>query len=557
MRPFPPAPKHLVRRWSRLGLGALAALGAVASLPATASASHHQLAIIQDGSDLSNPAGALQEFRQLGANTVRVVMPWFQIAPNASSTKKPNFNATDPNAYPAANWGIFDEIVKTAQADGLTVDLTLSGGAPRWAEAAAPTGAHANALFFAWKPNAAAYGAFVHAVGKRYSGTFILKGATAPLPAVHFWALFNEPNFGEDLGPQAINRSKTPTSALYYRNLANQGYNQLKATGHVHNTIVIGELAAQGFEYAPPSHNAPEGLPGNFGQTRPLLFLRELYCVDSHFNQLRGSAAKGIGCPTNAAASRKFRSQNPGLFNVSGLSLHPYGQSQSPVSKACNKVDYALFQDIPQVEATMDHLNKVYGSKKRFPIYNTEYGYITNPPARQKPSCGSSYASPATAAYYINWAEYLSWKQSRVSSYMQYLLADPPATAGPYAGFASGLELPNGTHKPGYDAYRLPVYMPHTSFSRNSNEEIWGAARPAPFMKKDGAGTPTVAIQLNGQTIKTLNVTAAGGYFDTKLKFATSGSVRLAYTYPSTNPFLLTSDLGTTVFSRSFNIKVH
>jgi hypothetical protein len=555
MRPLPPAPKDLVRRWTRLGLGALAALGAVASLPATASASHTQLAIIQDGSDLSNPSAAFQEFRQLGANTVRVVVPWFQIAPSPSSTKKPNFNATDPNAYPAANWVTFDNIVRAAAADGITVDITLSGGAPKWAEAKAPASPGANPLFLAWKPNAAAYGQWVKAMGTRYSGHFTPKGATAALPAVHFWALFNEPNFGQDLGPQAINDSSVLTAPMYYRGLVNQGYNALKATGHARNTIVIGELAAQGFEPGPfPKKTG--GLPGNFGQTRPLLFIRQLYCVDNGFHQLRGSGAKAVGCPTTAGASRRFRSQNPGLFNVSGVSLHPYGQAQSPVSKACNKVDYALFQDIPQVEATIDHVNKVYGSGKHLSIYNTEYGYITNPPARQRPSCGPRYGSPATAAYYINWAEYLSWRQSRVASYMQYLLADPPPTAGPYAGFASGLEFPDGTHKPGYDAYRLPVYMPKTSISRNTNAEIWGAARPAPFMKKDGAGTPTVAIQLNGQTIKTLNVTGSGGYFDAKLKFPKSGTVRLAYTYPSTNPFLPTADLGTTVFSRSFKVNV-
>ena len=220
------------------------------------------------------------------------------------------------------------------------------------------------------------------------------------------------------------------------------------------------------------------------------------------------------------------------------------------MSKAGNKVDYALFQDIPQVEATIDHVNRVYGSNKKFPIYNTEYGYITNPPHPH-------YDSPATAAYYINWAEYLSWKQSRVGSYEQYLLADPPPVAKPYNGFASGLDFSNGRHKATYDAFRLPVYMPHTSFSHNSNEEIWGAARPAPFMTKDGAGTQTVAIQLNGQTIKTLNVTGAAGYFDIKMKFPKSGTVRLAYTYPKSDPFLPTTDLGHTVFSRSFKVSVH
>ena len=551
MRLTSPASKALVRRWSRVALGAAVAVAGLASLPATAAASHNQLVIIQDGSDLNNPAAAFQEFRQLGANAVRVVVPWFEIAPSPTSKKKPNFNATDPNAYPAANWATFDAIMRTAAADGITVDLTLSGGAPRWAEAKPPAAPGQNAAFITWKPNAAAYGQFVHAVGTRYSGHFTPKGASAPLPAVHFWALYNEPNFGEDLGPQAINDSKVLTAPMYYRGLVNQGYNALKATGHAANTILIGEFAAQGFEPGPfPKKTG--GLPGNFGQTRPLLFIRQLYCVDNSFNPLRGSAAKAVGCPTTAAASRKFRSQNPGLFNVSGLSLHPYGQTQSPVSKAGNKVDYALFQDIPQVEATIDHVNRVYGSQKRFPIYNTEYGYITNPPH-------PGYVSPATAAYYINWAEYLSWKQSRVQSYMQYLLADPPPIKGvsPYNGFASGLEFSNGSHKASYDAFRLPVYMPRTSFSRNNNEEIWGAARPAPFVTKDGAGTPTISIQLNGQTIKTLNVTGSGGYFDTKLKFPKSGTVRLAYTYPSTDSFLPMADLGRTVFSRSFKITVH
>jgi hypothetical protein len=550
MRHSPPASTALARRWSRIALTAAVGVAALAALPATAAASHNQLVLIQDGSVLNNPTAAFQEFRQLGANAVRVVIPWGQVAPKPTSKTKPNFNATDPNAYPAANWAPFDAIMKTAQADGLTVDLTLSGGAPRWAESPPPSAPHANAAFFAWKPNAAAYGQFVKAVGKRYSGTFTPKRGGGVLPAVHVWALFNEPNFGQDLGPQAINGSQVLTAPMYYRNLVNQGYNGLKATGHAGNTILIGEFAAQGFEPARPSRFAPQGLPGNFGQTRPLLFIRQMYCVDNRFNPLRGSSAKAVGCPTTSAASRKFRSQNPGLFNVSGLSLHPYGQTQSPVSKAGNKVDYALFQDIPQVEATIDHVNRVYGSSKKLAIYNTEYGYITNPPH-------PGYDSPATAAYYINWAEYLSWKQSRVGSYMQYLLADPPPVAKPYNGFASGLEFSNGNHKATYDAFRMPVYMPHTSFSPNSNEEIWGAARPAPFMTTDGSGTQTVSIQLNGQTIKTLNVTGSGGYFDVKMKFPKSGTVRLFYTYPSINPFLPPSDLGRTVFSRSFKITVH
>ena len=61
---------------------------------------------------------------------------------------------------------------------------------------------------------------------------------------------------------------------------------------------------------------------------------------------------------------------------------------------------------------------------------------------------------------------------------MQYLLVDPPATAGVYKGFASGLEFPNGKKKATFFAYRMPFYMPKTSFSRSQNVEVWGS-RPS------------------------------------------------------------------------------
>ncbi len=541
----------LHRRRTTLAVGASLALAVAAALPATASASRSQIAIIQDGSDLFNAPAAMQEFRQLGANTVRVIVPWATIAPSPRSTRKPSFDATDPNAYAKSNWVPYDNIVTAARAYGLTVDFTVTGGAPRWAEGPGVVPGR-NTLFQAWRPNANAYGQFVRAVGTRYDGHFTPNGAAAPLPAVHFWAIYNEPNFGVDLGPQATNGSTVATAPMMFRGLLNAGWSALRATGHAHDTILWGEFAARG-QSGPPSRNAPQGYPGDFSQTKPLIFIRDLYCVSSSYRQLRSGAAKAIGCPTTAAGSRRFRSQNPALFGASGVSDHPYPANQSPVTDGRSDPNYAAFPDIGNLEGVLDRVNRAYGSGKRYDIYNTEYGYITDPPNRRPvPVTGGRYPSPATAAYYINWAEYLSWKQGRIASYMQYLLQDPPQTAGSIAPFASGLEFFGGQPKPGYDAYRLPVYMPHTSFSRSANEEIWGAARPAPFMN----GRQRVTIQLNRKTIKTLTV-GSGGYFDTHLRFGGSGTVRLAWTYPRSNPFLPPGDLGKTVYSRSFQIKVH
>jgi hypothetical protein len=534
---------RLARRCSAYALGATVAVGAAAALPATASASHSQTSIIEDlGAVAQDPAGTLAQFRALGASTVRVLLPWSAVAPR----KRPvGSAATDPRSY--QNWALWDTIDRDAAADGLKLDLTLAGGAPSWGEATPPRSKAFNGADLAWKPNASLYGDFVRAVGSRYSGHFTAAGTSAPLPAIHFWAVFNEPNFGEDLGPQASNDSTAATAPMMYRGLVNAAYNGLRATGHARDTILIGELAAQGFEYGryPKSSG---GLPGNFGQTRPLLFIRELYCVDSAFRPLRGYAASSAGCPTTGGGSARFRRSNPGLFNASGFADHPYAQGGSPASRSGNKVDYATFPDLGTLAATLDSVNRAYGSGKRYPIYNTEYGYITSPP-KSRP-----YPSPAVAAYYINWAEYLSWKSGRIASTMQYLLKDPPPTSGAYAGFASGLETYKGAPKATFGAYRLPVYMPYTNIG-SGPAEIWGDARPAPFMAADTNTPQTVSIQLNGKTIDTVTVRGSTGYFDVRVKFPKSGNVRLAYTYPAGDLFLPVGYSGT-VYSRSFAIRV-
>ena len=470
---------------------------------------------------------------------MRVIVPWALIAPDYSAKHKPKFDATNPNAYPAQNWAPYDNIVSAAKADGLTVDMTVTGGAPLWADGSGipPKGKDPA---FAWKPNAKYYGEFVTAVGRRY-------------PSVHLWALFNEPNFGQDLGPQAINGSRTPFAPKLYRSLVNAGYKALHATGHGHDTILIGEFAARGSTPARPRPGAPQGLPGNYGQTKPLMFIRDLYCLSSNYQQLRGSAAKSVGCPTNAAGSRRFRAANPGLFKASGVSDHPYPDNLSPVRDGRNDPDFATFPDLGNLGRALDRATGAYGAHPHYAIYNTEYGYITSPPR------SSHYPSQQTAGYYLNWAEYLSYKNPRVKSYMQYLLTDP-AGSNPLAGFASGLETPSGVHKADYDAYRLPFFMPHTSFSHSSSVEVWGNARPAGFEKLAGYGTQLAQIQeqIGGawKTLNTVTLNQAQGYFDVKMKFASSGNVRLQWSYP--NDGLLPAGLANkTIYSRTFAINVH
>jgi hypothetical protein len=545
-----------------LALAALLSTLGAASASAPALASGSQIALIQDGNLLvKDPGGTMLTFRKLGAGMVRVIIQWAQVAPRASSTHRPSFNASDPGAYPAANWAIWDEIVRDAKAEGIAVDVVVSGGAPRWAEGGNPPGGWN--VHFAWKPSAGQFGQFVHAVAERYSGTYTPRGASAPLPRVSFWTLFNEPNFGEDLGPQATNGSTVATGPMMYRSIVDAGWSALAQTGHGRDTILIGETTARGMS-GPPSRHAPEGFPGNYAQTKPLLFLYALYCVDSNFHQLRGRAASQIGCPTNAAGSRSFRRQHPGLFGASAYGTHPYPQNLPPDRDSSSDPYLVPFSQIPRLERTLDRLQSIYGSGTRFPIYNDEYGYITNPPARQRVSSGTgNYVSQDTAAFYTNWAEYLSWRAGRIRSFMQYPLEDPTVLSGNSSGgFASGLITSAGRFKPAYEAYRLPLFLPSTTTRRGRTLEVWGAVRPARFAQQD-TGTAQVAqiqFQANSrgpfQTIRTVPVSGPG-YFDVHIAFAGSGTVRLAWTYPATDPFFPLNAAGVTVYGRSQTITVH
>jgi hypothetical protein len=525
------------------------ALSCALAAPSAALASHGQVAILQDDNNLlSNPGPTLQEMRHIGVQMVRMSVRWSLIAPSPNSRTRPAFNASNPNAYPSGSWAPYDTTVREAKTRGLTMMFVPTGFAPLWAQGSnpGPYGASYNSEF-AWKPSASAFGQFVRALATRYSGHFRPPGpGQSVLPRVSNWELWNEPNFGEDLAPQAINGSRVLDSPRMYRDLAGASWNALHATGHGHDRILIGSLAARGAQIV--GANRPgAGLPGTYGMTKPLAFMRELYCLNSSYQQYLGAAAAVRGCPTTRAGYGRFRAHNPALFNASGVSDHPYPSNTPPNRADSGDPSYAEFNQLPHFAQALDRMQRIYGSGKRFPIWNTEYGYITC-----QPTCTHvpRYVSPATAAYYTNWAEYLSWRNPRLASTMQYLLYDPNPTVGTpeYGGFASGLifyrSVLGGQPKPNYNAYRLPIFLPRTSTKRGRQLEVWGGARPAPLAAADTHQPQYVQIEFapgssnSWTTLKTLRVTDRRGYFDAHVAFPSSGSVRIAWTYPATDALL-------------------
>jgi hypothetical protein len=506
--------------------------------------------ILQDNVHmLTDPAGTLDVLRSLGVKEVRMFLPWGALAPGLSSrTRPPGFDATNPAAYPPGAWAPYDAAVRAAAARGVGVYFDFIGPAPLWATTPPPAGTYTHNPNI-YEPSAPAFGAFVKAVGTRYDGSYTPPGSASPLPSVNFWGIWNEPNYGPDLQPQAINGVEV--SPALYRGLLDAAWSALHATGHAHDTILIGETAPRG-----------AASPGVAGGTPPLRFLRALYCVDSSFQELRGSAASARGCPASAAASGQFRAQNPALFQAGGYAAHMYtsGQVSPPnLPSPVNEPDYAGLADLAKLEQTLDRLNATYGSHTKFPIYNTEFGFQTNPPT---PQCGCVFLSPATAGNYLNWSEYLMWSDPRVRSDSQYLLYDGAVPGHPNeSNFASGLIFANGTPKADYAAFRLPIYLPLTSTRRGHPLEVWGRVRQAVFAQRDTGSAPRVEIQFQPSsagawtTLRTVTINNSAGYFEVPVAFPSTGSVRLLWRYPSRFAFL-PSVAPATVSSRIQNITV-
>ena len=488
----------------------------VATLPPLAPGRVGPQAMFTDASELiAQPSATLSLLKRLGVDRVHIYMHWADIAPDPTSPVRPGFDATNPAAYPAAGWATFDAVIRGAAARHMGVDLALVPPPPSWA---AGRGAPDPRTQPEWRPSAGEYGQWVHAVGIRYSGHYVPAGARRPLPRVDFWSIWNEPNLGTQLAPEAIDHSRLEVAPRLYRGIVDAAWSALAATGHAHDTILIGEIAPAGVS---------SGV-GSFNNMPPLRFLRALYCVDSSYRPLRGSAAGQRGCPTTAAATAQFAAANPGLFHASGFADHPYPQGLAPNQVTPDEPDYAELAAIPKLERTLDRLQQVYGSPTRFPIWSTEFGYQTTPP---DPESGT--VSPTEAAYYLNWAEYITWLDPRVRSFDQYLLLDPPA-----GNFASGLLTAAGQPKPGYYAYQMPLYLPVSATAHGHPLDVWGDLRPARDATSVSHRAQYVQIQFAAgsggafHTVQRVAITDRYGYFEVRHTFAGSGRVRLAWTPP-------------------------
>ena len=429
-------------------IACLAGASLALSGPDTAQASTTQIALFQDDRQLVAAGDEvrerrLDEIQALGADAVKLQLLWAAVAP-AGRTRPRGFDAADHLAYPADRWRRYDGLIRSLARRGLRPLVALSPPAPGWATARAgdPQGVE--------RPDAREYERFVRAVGTRYDGRHA-DAAGVPLPRVDFWSIWNEPNHPQFLLPLG-SRSGVPLAPHAYRGLVRAAVGGLRATGHGADTILFGEILPIG-----------RGAIGPRYTIKPLVFLRELFCLDAANRPFRGAAARARGC-------QRFRP----VSGVSGLAYHPYTRPEGPTRPEPTEDD-ATIRSLSRVARILDRAAALKRLDRRgLPIYNTEFGYQSRPPDPYQARVGRIPA-------FLNEAEWISYRNRRVVSWSQYgLLDDPLLTsqrgAERFGLFQAGLRYLDGREKPVvYGAYRLPIFVR----LRNAREvDVWGAARP-------------------------------------------------------------------------------
>ena len=515
----------------RLPTALLCCLAGLAVAPGGAAASALQESTFQDDDLLvyAEPAAVgrtLDQLKGLGVDRLRVSVFWAVVAPDPQSQAKPaGFDGADPAAYPAGGWDRYDTLVRLAGARGLGVNFNVTSPAPAWATGSL-TGRPDLDKNFA--PDATEFGAFVRAVGTRYSGSYTPRQVPtqSPLPRVDYWTVWNEPNQPGWLTPQwtaepRLGGAFVEAAPGIYRGLLDAMHAGLEATGHGRDTILIGETAPKGQERA----------RGPTRAIKPGGFIRRLYCLDDDLQLLRGTAAAVRGCPTSGSPAR-FAADHPGLFSATGYAHHPYELTFAP-SQRPGPDDFTT-GNLGALSSLLRRIHQRYGQLppgggRDIPLYLTEFGYQTDPP-------DPAGVSRAEQAAYLNEAEWITYRNPLVRTLTQFLLVDDKPIAGvtnPIAAFGgtfqSGLMYQNGAAKPALLAYRLPIFLPSRVVRTGRAVRVFGLVRPA------ANGTvPRVLLQRRTgsgpyRTLKTVRGTAGRGYVDTTFPASRSGAVRLAW----------------------------
>jgi hypothetical protein len=398
-------------------------------------------------------AKALAQLQSLGVKALRVELYWANVAPGANSTKRPKFEAANPDSY---NWGDYDPLLAEAKRLKWQVLLTVTSPVPEWA-----TAGHDDKNLVT-HPDDRDFEEFMTAVGKHYGSE------------VSLYAIWNEPNHPAFLRPQ-FNSKGMPESPRIYRGLFQAGYAGLQAAGIAKPKVLMGETAPTGYDKV----NAKR--EGVLHDVAPLEFLRETLCLSSKYR-------KAGTCGTLPAYGYAHHAYTVGS---------PYYVPPEP--------DDVTIGVLSRLSNALNKAAAAHAIPGGIPIYLTEFGIQSYP--------NRLLGVPqAKQAEYDAIAEKIAWSNPRVAAFSQYLLRDdplggPPGSSvhGGYIGFQTGLETVNGTPKPLYFGFPVPLVVS----KQGSRFSLWGLVRPT-----EGATKVRVLVQPRGsrsyRTLKLVQTNSLG-----------------------------------------------
>jgi hypothetical protein len=404
-------------------------LAASLALAAPAGASHGQLDFFEAGSDLFKPSTQAKTFAKLkllGVHALRIELAWYNVAPSPASASKPHFEASNPTAY---NWSEYASAIAEASRLKWPVLLTVTSPVPRWATSNKQSP-------YITRPDDQDFREFMTAVGRQFGSE------------VSLFAIWNEPNHPAYLLPQ-WNSNGTPASPRIYRGLWEYGYEGLKAAGIAHPKVLFGETAPEGYDSISVKR---EGTSALHHDIAPLMFLREALCLNSHYR----------------------RSGTCSELQITGYAHHAYNKAVSPFWQNPMPDDVNI-GTLGRLSSALDKAAAAHAIPYHTPIYLTEFGVQSYP----NHEIG---VPPSTQAEYDAIDEEIAYSDASVAAFSQYLLQDDPlggkegsSASGGFVGFQTGLEYANGTPKPLYYSYPVPLAV----LKSGSGFSLWGLVRPA------------------------------------------------------------------------------
>ena len=487
------------------------ALLALCLSPAAAPASSTQESVFEDDFHLLQNGSAdqvktLNDLDALGTDVIRSLVLWNQVAPGFKKKRKPaNFDGRNPAAYDPNVWDRYDDLVRGATARGMAVLFSPTSPIPAWASECGGSLRNRRNC----KPKATEFGKFVEVLGIRYSGAYADENqGGGVLPRVNRWSIWNEPNQPGWLTPQYEVRSgrRVATAAHRYRALVKSAVAGLRRSGHQagadQDQVLLGETAPIG---RTSGTLARRPIP-------PVEFIRELFCLKRNGRRQSGAAARAVGCT------------RPGRLAVNGFAHHPYTRGGSQPPRASVLPGEITISTASRLKKLLSQGARAGRVRAGLQLHYTEFGFQTNPPDRL---FGVSLEQQAD---YVNESDWIAYRDKRIASVAQYKLIDEPDQSS----FQTGLRFLDGTPKPAYDAYRLPIWVSR----RGSGLRVYGQVRPA-----DNDAAELVEIQNRPEgassfsAVQTVDVRSPRGHFTADIP-ATGGEFRLRWVPSNRSPVL-------------------